>query len=105
VPTFNVFCSNDRVIFFRNEKTVAFLQRQRFEFGGLGRNRTTDTRIFNAPLQTANRATASTRSVLKVGCACLCCVLQNAAVKVFRTIFTIPLIRVAYIFLDTTFLP
>ena len=29
------------------EKTVALLQRQRFWFGGLGRNRTTDTRIFN----------------------------------------------------------
>ena len=30
--------------------------------------------------------------------ACFCCVLQNAAVKVFRTILTIPLIRVAEIF-------
>ncbi len=29
------------------EKTVASLRRQRFLFGGLGRNRTTDTRIFN----------------------------------------------------------
>ncbi len=34
------------------EKTVALLRRQRFLFGGLGRNRTTDTRVFNAPLQT-----------------------------------------------------
>ena len=31
----------------RNEKTVVSLRRQRFLFGGLGRNRTTDTRIFN----------------------------------------------------------
>ena len=29
------------------EKTAAFFQRQRFLFGGLGRNRTIDTRIFN----------------------------------------------------------
>ena len=29
------------------KKTVALLRRQRFLFGGLGRNRTTDTRIFN----------------------------------------------------------
>jgi hypothetical protein len=29
------------------EKTVALLRRQRFLFGGLGRNRTIDTRIFN----------------------------------------------------------
>ena len=29
------------------EKTVAFLRKQRFLFGGLGRNRTTDTRIFS----------------------------------------------------------
>ena len=32
---------------YAKEKTAVFFRRQRFLFGGLGRNRTTDTRIFN----------------------------------------------------------
>jgi len=39
------------------EKTVAFLRKQRFLFGGLGQNRTADTRIFNPLLyQLSSRA-------------------------------------------------
>ena len=48
------------------EKTVALLRRQRFLFGGLGRNRTIDTRIFN-PLLYQLSYRAKTDSITAVG--------------------------------------
>jgi hypothetical protein len=71
-----------------------------FEFGGLGRNRTIDTRIFNAPLPFANRALSNIFSVTKLGCAssselALCEQMSTPC----WTIFTMPVIvTVQFIF-------
>jgi hypothetical protein len=86
------------------EKTVASLRRQRFLFGGLGRNRTIDTRIFNANPKLKSTVFSTCCNLRKFRCAFLVQLLNVEKVRtVLKSILTIPLIRLPLVLENTMF--
>ncbi|MEY2993146.1 MAG: hypothetical protein RL357_81, partial [Pseudomonadota bacterium] len=68
-----------------HEKTAASLRRQRFLFGGLGRDRTIDTRIFNPLLyQLSYRAGKGRIIAPNAGVLCVAFVAQKIDAKLLE---------------------
>jgi len=74
------------------------LSRALFDFGGPGRNRTTDTRIFNSDRPSSLFLFSKSKSVPSSLCASVC-IFFFAVKKYLYSIATIPLIRLTNIFL------
>ena len=79
------------------EKKMPRMSRALFEFGGPGRNRTTDTRIFNSDRPSSFLLLSKTYSVYEKFCACAV-IFFNAVKKYLDSISTMPLSLFAKIF-------
>ena len=74
--------------------------------GGLGRNRTIDTRIFNANPELKNTVFSTCCNLRKFRCAFLVQLLNVEKVRtVLKSILTIPLIRLPLVLENTMFSP